>query len=121
MSRQLAPSVQAVIGGESRRPRKAKPAIPPESEAHFQDNYFVPLFTALGWKGYHTHDSRRSPSGFPDWILVRGERWIAAELKRQNGTTTRAQDLWLMACGHAGAETYIWRPSDKQLIAAVLL
>lgn len=50
--------------------------------------------TRLGWLRYHTHDSRRSPSGFPDEVLARGPRIIFAELKRQRGKLSTTQQAW---------------------------
>jgi hypothetical protein len=67
----------------------------------------------LGWMYYHTHDSRRSPEGFPDLVLVKDERIIYAELKRQRGKATEKQQKWLAALTATGkAEVYLWRPSD---------
>ena len=37
------------------------------------------------WLCYHTHDSRHSAAGFPDLLLVRGRRLMAAELKTARG------------------------------------
>lgn len=55
------------------------------------------LAGTLGWLGYHTHRSDRSPAGFPDLVLVRRGRLIFAELKRQDrkAKPTPAQDAWL--------------------------
>jgi hypothetical protein len=70
------------------------------------------LARLCGWRhGYHTFDSRRSASGFPDLVLVR-ERVIFAELKSETGKLSAAQADWLAALEAAGAETYVWRPSD---------
>jgi hypothetical protein len=66
----------------------------------------------LGWKTYHTHDSRRSDAGFPDLAMVRGGRAIFAELKTAKGRVTQAQLDWLAALAAAGAESHIWRPAD---------
>jgi hypothetical protein len=66
----------------------------------------------MGWKLYHTYDSRRSEPGFPDLAMLRGPRQVVAELKRQRLDPTREQWEWLDAFALAGAETYVWRPSD---------
>jgi hypothetical protein len=66
----------------------------------------------LGLLAYHTHDSRRSPEGYPDWTFCgpRGVMW--RELKRENGGVTAAQKTWLAALVAAGQDACIWRPSD---------
>jgi len=53
--------------------------------------------TNLGWLTYHTHDSRRSPEGFPDLVMVRGNTMLAWELKSETGQPTRAQLTWVAA------------------------
>lgn len=80
------------------------------SEAELQTNV-MQMAKVLGWLTYHTHDSRRSPRGFPDLVMVRGERLIFAELKRQNGKYRPGQREWLAALDRV-AESYTWRPID---------
>ena len=67
---------------------------------------------ALGWRCYHTYDSRRSAPGFPDLIMCRGTRLLAIELKTTKGRATLDQLGWLASLKTAGAETGIWRPED---------
>jgi hypothetical protein len=75
----------------------------------------------LGWRHYHTHDSRRSPSGFPDLVLVRCGRLIFAELKRQEGgILTAEQKNWYDDLRDACREVYLWRPADWPQIEEVL-
>ena len=67
----------------------------------------------LGWRYYHTFSSQHSVAGFPDYVLVRDERLIFGELKREGKDLTDAQGEWLadlFLCGDV--ECYIWRPSD---------
>ena len=76
----------------------------------------IKLAESKGWKVYHTHDSRRSQTGYPDLTMVRcndvaGGRVIFAELKTETGKTTKAQDDWLRALEAAGQEVHLWRPS----------
>jgi hypothetical protein len=66
----------------------------------------------FSWRAYHTYDSRRSAPGFPDLILIRGERLVAVELKSERGRVTEAQLAWLMDLKRAGVEAFVWRPSD---------
>ncbi len=66
----------------------------------------------LGWRAYHTHDSRRSEPGYPDLTLVRGRRLIFAELKTAKGRVAPGQQTWLDELSNARAETYLWRPDD---------
>ena len=65
---------------------------------------------AKGWKHrYHTHDSRRSSRGFPDWVMVNpGQRRILyLELKGWGGKVSDEQREWLTALADAGGEAYI--------------
>ena len=92
------------------------------------------LALVCDWLVYHTHDSRRSPAGFPDLVLVRSERLIFAELKKEKGRVTPDQKRWLdalEACqvapgpemlpgDHWLPEVYIWRPSNWAEIVEVL-
>lgn len=71
------------------------------------------LAQLLGWRGYHTFDSRRSAPGFPDWVFVRGTRLLFVELKGDGGRTTAAQDAWLDELGAVPCvEAYLWSPAD---------
>jgi len=65
------------------------------------------------WRYYHTHRSQHSPAGFPDTCAVRGDRLLFAELKRERGKTSPAQDEWLADLRRiVGVSVYLWRPSD---------
>ena len=66
----------------------------------------------LGLLRYHTHDSRRSPSGFPDLVCVGPRGVLFRELKTQRGKVSAPQREWLDALAAAGADADIWRPSD---------
>jgi hypothetical protein len=78
------------------------------------------LAPMLGWRlCYHTLRSKGSQSGFPDRVLVR-ERVIFAELKREKGKPTDSQIEWLDQLAFAGAEVYLWRPSDLEEIGQIL-
>jgi hypothetical protein len=74
-----------------------------------------------GWQSYHTYDSRRSEPGFPDLVLVREGRCVVAELKRDDGRVTSAQQRWLSAFRSVRAvEVHVWRPVDWSQVQAVL-
>ncbi len=94
---------------------------PLEKEFDFQlFNSKKGLAPMLGWRlCYHTLRSKGSQSGFPDRVLVR-ERIIFAELKREKGVVTPGQVEWLNGLAAAGAEVYLWRPSDLDEIALIL-
>lgn len=73
----------------------------------------------MGWLCYHTHDARRSNKGFPDLVMVR-ERVVFAELKASRGKLSADQVIWLDSLHRAGAEAYVWRPSDWEDIVHIL-
>jgi hypothetical protein len=60
--------------------------------------------------------------GFPDLILVHPElqRVVFAELKRQGGKPSAAQENWMAALLYAGQEVYVWRPADYAEVCRVL-
>lgn len=76
------------------------------SESEFQSRV-INLARATGWEHYHTHDSRRSPAGFPD-------------LKREKGRVSEEQLRWIQMLTAAGQDACIWRPSDWEQIVADL-
>ena len=94
--------------------------LPPQSEKAFQ-RQIIDLARWLHWAHYHTWRSDRSPSGFPDLVLVRPPRILFVEVKREEGKVTPAQLHWLQVLGACrGVEVATWRPSDWALIEATL-
>lgn len=78
------------------------------------------LALLLGWRrAYHTYDSRRSDTGFPDLVLVR-DRVIFLELKRETGKVSDAQREWIRALANANAEVYVARPRHLDQLATIL-
>jgi len=73
----------------------------------------------LGWHTYHTHDSRRSETGWPDLVMVRDRRLLIRELKSMRGRVTPAQDTWLTELALAGVDAGVWRPD--QLLSGQIL
>jgi hypothetical protein len=100
--------------------RSIAPATPLEDvlEKEWQ-RQVVQLAKTLGYRTYHTFDSRRSTHGFPDLVLVRG-RVIYLELKRERGKLTDEQKGWLRAIRATGAEAYIARPRDLDALGQTL-
>ena len=77
----------------------------------------------MGWLDYHTYRSTRSTPGFPDLVLVRGDRIIFAELKREKGgVLSPAQRVWLDALAATNlVEVHVWRPSDLPVVKLALM
>ncbi|MBA3890146.1 MAG: VRR-NUC domain-containing protein [Gemmatimonadaceae bacterium] len=99
-------------------------------EVDFQ-RQVLDLAQLKGWKSAHFRalmDRRGRWStpvqgdgaGFPDLLLIKGERLIAAELKSDTGTVAPAQHEWLQAFRNAGAEVFVWRPADLDQIQEAL-
>ena len=75
---------------------------------------------ARGWLVYHNFDARRSDPGFPDLLMVRGDRIVAMECKTMRGKVTAAQEAWLKALSDAGATAMVVRPDMWDQIHEVL-
>lgn len=90
------------------------PWTPTEQEL---TDLFLEVAHALGWsRAYHTHDSRRSAPGFPDWVMVHpGQRRILfVELKGFGGLASEDQRAWLADINDAGGEGYLVTTSGDQ-------
>lgn len=101
---------------------------PAMSEAEFQ-SMVVELARACGWKTMHVRRSigkgrkwttATSVVGWPDLTIYRPGRLIFAELKAESGRLTQEQAVVLGDLHFAGAETYVWKPSDLDEIAQIL-
>lgn len=86
------------------------------------------LAVQLGWESHWTFDSRGSGHGFPDRTVAR-DRVLFVELKRaltgrasedRNRQPSEKQVVWLDRLAKAGAEVYLWRPTDLDEIARIL-
>ncbi len=101
--------------------RAASVVLPEKTEEQFQAAV-IELAHVCRFAVYHTRDSRRSTSGFPDLVLLKAGRLIVAEIKRQRGVTTPEQDRWIETFRQVGpnVEAYVWRPSDLPFIQLVL-
>lgn len=79
--------------------------------------HFRAAMTQRGWRTPVQGDG----AGFPDLLLIKGPRMIAAELKRQTvKDVDREQQVWLDAFEGAGADVRVWRPSDFDAIVVEL-
>jgi hypothetical protein len=96
---------------------KAPPAL---TEAQWQERV-VDLATWRGWRCFHVYDSRRSTAGWPDLVMLRGDRMLAWELKRDTGRATRQQLEWLAALSLIpGVDARVVRPSDWPAVQGLL-
>lgn len=96
------------------------------SEADFQQ-CVVDYARLRGWLIHHDRPARLASgewrtaisgdSGFPDLVLARRGVVIFAELKKNTGDTTDAQDKWL---GALGTKAYTWKPKHWLSIRAAL-
>jgi hypothetical protein len=90
--------------------------LPPITEKEFLDQ-IVQLGNLHGWRSFHVFDSRKSAPGFPDLIMLRGQRMIVAELKRSGKFKPSAyQCAWLAAFmqlqeSFEGLLVAVWDPS----------
>jgi hypothetical protein len=75
----------------------------------------------MGWLCYHVWNSRHSPAGFPDEVMVRPPRLVFAELKIPPDKPTVAQDVWLNTLAQLpGSEVFVWEPDEFEEIIEVL-
>ena len=83
------------------------------SEEQLQ-NHVISTAKARGWIHYQTHDSRRSPGGFPDLALVHPKKglFMLRELKSEKGGFRSMQRDWLNYSTAAGVDAGVWRPAD---------
>jgi hypothetical protein len=104
------------------RPRDANSAVSSSiSEADLL-TATLGLAKHLGWRTAHFRPARTANGeyrtavqgdgkGFPDCVLVRAERVVAAELKSARGRLAPEQQAWLEALARGGLEVYLWRPA----------
>lgn len=90
-------------------------------------SHVTKIATVKGWRYYHPPDNRpvngriqKVISGFPDLCLIKGNRMIFVELKRETGIVSPEQIEWHDAIKNCGIEVYIWRPSDLHFLVGIL-
>lgn len=87
--------------------------------------YVRQLAKQAGFLCYHTHDARRSASGYPDCTVVdprpgRGDVYMW-ELKTRTGKASIDQQCWLAALHGKTIRSRVIRPGDLEEITALLL
>ena len=85
------------------------------TERQFQSQIIM-VARANNWRVYHTFDSRRSPAGFPDLVLVGHGRVLFRELKTDKGRMSKPQKEWMQSLIDADADFSVWRPRDLKAI-----
>ncbi len=102
------------------------------SEAIHQQ-HVVEIARYLGYKVFHSHDSRKSEAGFPDLPLLRDEHLVVIECKSRTGNvgtkrrrTKSGREMpsqldWLQAFGAVKrVDVLVSRPDDLDETVAVL-
>ena len=82
--------------------------------------HVIQLARALGWRVYHTHNSRHSPAGYPDLTLVKGKALVYMELKMPGNLPSKHQKAWLAALNQTPARVYLMTPDDMGDIETLL-
>lgn len=93
--------------------------MPRITERRFQAQ-IIAYATLMNWRYYHTHNSKNSPKGFPDLVLIRRPRVVWAEIKAQRTRVTDDQHAWLEELRASGQEVFVWRPSDWRQVETIL-
>ena len=115
-------------GGQSKqRPIPlASAAVPVELEEGLQDR-LIDAAKLTGWLHYHTRDSRRSPIGFPDLVMVRDGQMLIIECKRDLAEVAamprtergRAQLAWIAAFSAVpGCRAAVVSPENEDVALA---
>lgn len=74
------------------------------------------LAVSLGWRIHFWWNSKHSPAGFPDLVLIHAKtkRIIFRELKRSGslGKISKAQQACMDDLTAVGMDVKVWRPED---------
>ena len=94
------------------------------SESDFQAT-IIQMAELHRWRIYHVANAKRqlrsnTSFGFPDLVLARPRSLVFAELKLEGENPNLEQEIWHALLRSAGAEVYVWRPSDWSEIEEVL-
>ena len=73
-----------------------------------------PAMTKDGWR-----TALSGHRGFPDYVAVK-DKTLFFELKSDKGKLSPDQQLWHDCLKAAGAEVFVWRPSQLEEIAQLL-
>ena len=76
-------------------------------EFRWRTAHFRPARTERGWRTPVQGDGK----GWPDLVLVRGDRLMFRELKREKARVRPEQAEWLAILVDAGADVGVWKPS----------
>lgn len=82
----------------------------------YRTAHFRPAMTAHGWRTAVSGDGK----GWPDLVLLKGNRMIVAELKVGRNKATVEQLAWLDAFKAAGVDAFVWTPTDWDEITGEL-
>ncbi len=74
----------------------------------------------LGFRTYHTYDSRRSTPGYPDLHVVGHGTQFFFEFKRHRGVVSIDQDAWIAELQRSGIVAMVVRPDDYDEVLALL-
>lgn len=74
--------------------------------------HIATLCKDLGLLAYHTHNSRRSKAGYPDWTIAAPGGVLFRECKDEKRKPTAEQSTWLATLQAAGYDADLWRPRD---------
>lgn len=95
----------------------AKPRA--ETEKGFQAA-IIQLGKHCGWECYFVYDSRHSPPGWVDLVLIKPPRILFIENKTEKGRLSVKQVACLDLLCACGLTAKVWRPSDWPEIEATL-
>jgi hypothetical protein len=101
--------------------REARMALAKSMSERDYQEAIVEAARVCGWRVYHTHDSRHSPAGFPDLVLVRPPQLLFVELKSARGVVSADQRDWIADLRHSTTvKAGIFWPQDEDELLELL-